>query len=81
MAAEGNCLPSNTRPHPPFPADLEAQASELHARIRRQSVELSEAIEAAKAREAEAQAQLKAAEAKLREAVQRDERCGGEACG
>ena len=40
----------------------------------RQAGELAEAVEAAKSREAEAAAQLRAAEAKLREAVQRDER-------
>ena len=55
-------------------ADLETQAAELHAKVARQAGELAEAVEAAKGREAEAAAQLRAAEAKLREAVQRDER-------
>ncbi len=46
----------------------------MHARLGRQSAELSEAIAAAKEREAEAVQQLRQAEAKLREAVQRDEK-------
>ena len=50
------------------------QAEELHTRLSRQSLELSEAIAAAKAREAEAAQQLRTAEGKLRDAVQRDER-------
>ncbi len=54
--------------------EMEAQAKDLHTRISHQSAELAAAVEAAKAREAEAVAQLKAAEGKLREAVQRDER-------
>lgn len=50
------------------------QAEEVHARLGRQSAELGEAIAAAKGREAEAAQQLRQAEAKLREAVQRDEK-------
>lgn len=53
------------------------QAQDLHAKLSRQSAELGEALAAAKAREAEAAHHVKEAEAKLREAVQRDERCGG----
>lgn len=58
----------------PPPADLFAQAEQMHARACKQSSELADAVAAAKEREAAAQQQLKAAEAKLREAVQRDER-------
>lgn len=50
------------------------QSEELHGRLSRQANKLTEAIAAAKAREAEAVHQLKAAEGKLREAVQRDDR-------
>ena len=46
----------------------------MHARASKQSSELAEAVAAAKEREAAAQQQLKAAETKLREAVQRDEK-------
>ena len=42
--------------------------------MNRQSAELSDALAAAKEREVEAVQQLKQAEAKLREAVQRDEK-------
>ncbi len=46
----------------------------MHARAAKQSGELADAVAAARERESVAQQQLKAAEAKLREAVQRDER-------
>lgn len=48
----------------------------MHARAAKQSGELADAVAAARERESVAQQQLKAAEAKLREAVQRDERWG-----
>lgn len=46
----------------------------MHGRVSKQSAELAEAIAAAREREAAAQQQLKAAEGKLREVVQRDEK-------
>ena len=67
---------------PPCP-----QAEELHEQQSRQAAELTGAIAAAKEREAEATAQLKTAEGKLREAVARDEKwvlgrgCQGRCCG
>lgn len=57
-----------------MPLSSVLQAEEMHARATKQSSELADAVAAAKEREAAAQQQLKAAEAKLREAVQRDER-------
>lgn len=59
---------------PLLPIPYLPQAEEVHARMSRQSAELGEAIAAAKEREAAAVQQLKTAEAKLREAVQRDEK-------
>jgi hypothetical protein len=50
------------------------QAEEVQARMGRQSSELTTAIASAKEREAEAVRQLREAETKLCEAVQRDER-------
>lgn len=56
------------------PALSARQAEDSHARVAKQSTELAAAIAAAREREAAAQQQLKAAEDKLREAVQRDEK-------
>ena len=61
-------------PRPPLAHPASLQAEQMHARASKQSSELAEAVAAAKEREAAAQQQLKAAETKLREAVQRDEK-------